>query len=399
MNLKSRLFHPRPVVASACLVVAIATTGCKSSQSSAEAAPPAKAPAAQVGVYVVSPQALPVTTELPGRTSAFEIAEVRPQVGGIVKKRLFTEGADVKAGTQLYQIDPATYQAAYDSAKAALARAEANLLTSGPKVQRYKELLAVEGVSRQDYDDAVAANTQAKADVDAARAALETARINLDYTKVYAPISGRIGRSSVTPGALVTAAQTNTMAVVQQLDPIYVDITQSSEQLLKLKRAFDSGSLTRAGGNARVKLKLADGSTYALDGKLQFADATVDTGTGNVTLRALFPNPKHDLLPGMFVRAVVENGVAEQAITVPQQGVTRNQKGEATALVLNGKGIVEQRVLNTVRTLGDKWIVDAGLASGDKVIVEGLQKVKPGMQAVVATNRAPVAVAAAVATR
>ena len=374
------------------LMAGLALTGCGKS------APPAGMPAGampppQVSVYMVKPQTLPMTTELPGRTAAFEIAEVRPQVGGIVQKRLFVEGADVKAGTRLYEIDASTYQAAYRSAKASLARAEANLLTSGPKVKRYKELLQVEGVSRQDYDDAVAAEAQARADVEAARAALETARINLDYTRVTAPISGRASRSTVTPGALVTAGQAAAMTVVQQLDPIYVDITQSSEEMLRLKRAIESGGLKRGEGQAKVRLKLADGSTYSHEGKLQFADVSVDTGTGNVALRALFPNPKHDLLPGMFVRAAVETGVADQAITVPQQGVTRNQKGEATALVLNAKGIVEQRVLTTSRTLGDQWIVTSGLASGDRVIVEGLQKVKPGTPAVVAAERPAIAAA------
>lgn len=359
--------------------------------------PPGAMPPPQVSVYVVKPQALPMTTELPGRTAAFEIAEVRPQVGGIVQKRLFAEGADVKAGTPLYQIDASTYQAAYKSAKASLARAEANLLTSGPKVKRYKELLQVEGVSRQDYDDAVAAEAQARADVEAARAALETARINLDYTTVTAPISGRASRSAVTPGALVTAGQATAMTVVQQLDPIYVDITQSSEEMLRLKRAIESGGIKRGEGQAKVRLTLADGSTYAQEGKLQFADVSVDTGTGNVALRALFPNPKHDLLPGMFVRAAVDTGVADEAITVPQQGVTRNQKGEATALVLNAKGIVEQRVLTTSRALGDQWIVTSGLASGDRVIVEGLQKVKPGAPAVVAADRPAVAASPAAA--
>ncbi|WP_338765245.1 efflux RND transporter periplasmic adaptor subunit [Massilia sp. METH4] len=364
------------------------TAGCDSNKQQA-GAPAGKMPPPQVAVYTIQPQALPVVTELPGRTSAYQIAEVRPQVAGIVQKRLFTEGADVKAGTQLYQIDPATYQAAFNSAKAALARAEANLLTAGPKVKRYKELVEIEGVSRQDYDDAVAAEAQARADVESAKAQLQTARINLDYTKVHAPISGRISRSNVTPGALVTAGQETALTTVQQLDPIYVDVTQSSEELLRLKKSLESGGVKKAEG--KVTLKLADGTTYAQEGKLQFADAAVDPGTGNVTLRALFPNPKHDLLPGMFVRAIVENGVNEQAIAVPQQGVTRNQKGEATTLVLNQQGIVEQRVIATTGTLGDKWLVKSGLNAGDRVIVEGIQKVKPGAPATVAQNAAPAA--------
>ncbi|MBB3224420.1 efflux RND transporter periplasmic adaptor subunit [Pseudoduganella umbonata] len=371
------------------------TAGCDSDKQQQAGAPGGKMPPPQVAVYTVKQEALPVVTELPGRTSAFQIAEVRPQVAGIVQKRLFTEGADVKAGTQLYQIDPATYQATFSAAKAALARAEANLLTAGPKVKRYKELVEIEGVSRQDYDDAVAAEAQARADVESARAQLQTARINVGYTKVQAPISGRIGRSNVTAGALVTAGQETALTTVQQLDPIYVDVTQSSEDLLRLKKSLEGGGVKKAEG--KVTLRLADGSTYAQAGKLQFADVAVDPGTGNVTLRALFPNPKHDLLPGMFVRAVVENGVNEQAIAVPQQGVTRNQKGEATALVLNQQGIVEQRVIATTGTLGDRWLVKSGLAAGDRVIVEGIQKVKPGAPAVVAAPAAPAAASTAAA--
>jgi membrane fusion protein (multidrug efflux system) len=384
----------RPISSAGILVVACAAAlaaGCGSHKeaSGTDTGTAGKVPPPQVLVYTVKPEALPVTAELPGRTSAYQIAEVRPQVAGILQKRLFTEGADVKAGTQLYLIDPATYQAAYKSAQAALRRAEANLLTASPKVKRYKELVAMEGVSRQDYDDAVAAEAQARADVESARAALETASINVQYTKVDAPISGRISRSNVTPGALVTAGQAAPLTVVQQLDPIYVDVTQSGEELLRLRKAMENGGVKKSGG--KVTLKLADGSTYAQAGKLQFADASVDPGTGNVTLRALFPNPKNELLPGMFVRAVVENGIDEQAIAVPQQGVTRNQKGEATTLVLNRQGIVEQRVIKTDGTRGDKWLVSAGLAAGDRVIVEGLQKVKPGAPAVVAPATATVA--------
>lgn len=362
--------------------VAAMVAGCGGKQAGGQAPGGQQAP--EVAVFTVAPQPLAMSTELPGRTAAFQVAEVRPQVGGLIQKRLFTEGADVKAGSQLYQIDAATYQAAFNSARASLAKAKANLAAAAPKVARYKELVAIEGVSRQDYDDAVAAHEQAKAEVEAAQAALDTARINVDYTKVAAPISGRIGRSSVTPGALVTAGQANALTTVQQLDPIYVDVTQSSEELLRLKREMDSGALKKANGQAAVTLLLADGSKYALPGKLQFSDVSVDPGTGNVTLRALFPNPKHDLLPGMFVRAVLETGVSEQAIAVPQMGVSRNPKGEATAMVLNKEGKVEQRVLQTGGTIGDKWLVKSGLVAGDRVIVEGLQKVKPGAPAVVA---------------
>ncbi|WP_028105093.1 efflux RND transporter periplasmic adaptor subunit [Pseudoduganella violaceinigra] len=370
------------------------TAGCESQQ-----APQGKAPAPEVGVHIVQARPLSLNIELPGRTAAFMVAEVRPQVGGLVQKRLFVEGADVKAGSQLYQIDAATYLAAVNSAKAAMLRAEANLLAAAPKAKRYRELLDIEGVSRQEYDDAVAGEAQARAEVASATAALETARINFDYTKVEAPISGRIGRSNVTPGALVTAGQEAALTIVQQLDPIYVDVTQSSEEMLRLKKLVESGALKQAGGQARVVLKLADGSSYGHEGKLQFSGSSVDPGTGNVVLRAIVPNPKHDLMPGMFVRAVIENGVDEKAISVPQQGVTRNQKGEPTALVLNQKGVVEQRVLTTSGTLGDQWLVKSGLAVGDRVIVEGLQKVQPGASAVAAQARPAIALKSVAAAR
>ncbi len=368
----------KSAAAIALVLTAALSAGCNQSPSGA---PKAQAP--EVGVFTIESKALPMTTELPGRTSAYQIAEVRPQVGGVIQKRLFVEGANVQAGTSLYQIDPASYEAAVNSAKATLARARANLLTTQPKVARYKELVEIEGVSRQEYDDAVAAHEQAQADVETAQAALDVANINLKYTKVLAPISGRIGLSSVTPGALVTASQTTALTTVQQLDPIYVDVTQSSNDLLRLKRELDSGNLKKS-GQAKVTLLLADGTTYAEVGKLQFSDVTVDLATGNVTLRAIFPNPKFDLLPGMYVRAVVENGVNEKAIVVPQQGVSRNQKGQATALVLNKDDVVEQRILETSGTLGDKWLVTSGLADGDRVIVEGLQKVRPGAPAIAA---------------
>lgn len=377
-------------------VVLLSASGLLAACSPSTAVAP-HAQVAEVGVFTVTPQALPITTELPGRTAAFQVAEVRPQVSGIVQQRRFVEGADVAAGAALYQIDAASYQAAYNSAKAALAKARANLLTSGPKAARYKELVQIEGVSRQELDDAIAANEQAKAEVESATAAVEAAAINLKYTRVEAPISGRIGRSTATPGALVTAGQAAALTTVQQLDPIYVDVTQTSTEMLRLKRALESGSLKQSGGQAKVSLILADGSKYAQPGKLQFADASVDPGTGNVTLRALFPNPKHDLLPGMFVRAVLENGVDEQAIAVPQQGVSRNPKGEATALVLNKDGKVEQRIIATGGTLGDKWLVTAGLSAGDRVIVEGVQKVKPGASATVAATPAASPAPAAVA--
>ena len=365
--------------------------GCSKKQ---EAPPPQQAP--QVVVFTVNPAALPMVADLSGRTNAYQVADVRPQVGGIIQKRLFVEGADVKAGTPLYQIDSATYQAAYNSAKAALSKAKANLLTAGPKASRYKELVAIEGVSRQEYDDAVAAFEQAKADVESATAALESANINLKYSTVTAPISGRTSRSSVTAGALVTAGQAEALTTVQQLDPMYVDVTQSSTDLLRLKRQRADGSLKKVGeGQAKVDLLLPDGSKYSESGKLQFAGVTVDPTTGNVILRALFPNPKGELLPGMYVRAQLETGVDEKAITVPQVGVTRNQKGQATALILNKENKVEQRVLTTSGTIGNDWLVTSGLAAGDRVIVEGLQKVKPGAPAVAVPAKAAAAPAAA----
>jgi membrane fusion protein (multidrug efflux system) len=333
----------------------------------------------EVGVVTVQPQKVALTTELAGRTSAYLIAEVRPQVGGIIQKRLFTEGADVKAGEVLYQIDPATYQAAYNSAKAALARVEANLIPARLKSERYEELVKINAVSQQDYDDATAALKQAEADVEAGKAALETAGINLAYTKVTAPIAGRIGRSSVTNGALVTASQPAALATIQDLSSIYVDVTQSSADLLRLKREL-AGGLLKSGGaaQAEVRLLLEDGSAYPLTGKLKFSEVTVDQSTGSVTLRAVFPNPKQTLLPGMFVRAIVEEGVSPQAVLVPQRGVTRNPEGDAMVMLVGNEEKVEPRIIKVARTVGDNWLVREGLKAGDRVILEGLQKARPG---------------------
>ncbi|KAB0671432.1 efflux RND transporter periplasmic adaptor subunit [Oryzomonas sagensis] len=352
-------------------------TGCGKKQTADGAAPKAGPP--EVGVVVIQPQRVALTTEVPGRTSPHLIAEVRPQVNGIIQKRVFTEGSDVKAGQVLYQIDPATYQATYASAKAALARAEASLASVRLKAGRYKELVKIKAVSQQDYDDAYAALKQGEADVASAKAAVETARINLAYTKVTAPISGRIGRSSVTDGALVTANQATALATVQQLSSMYVDVTQSSAELLRLKQSLASGILkSNAATQARVKLILEDGSAYPLPGALKFSEVTVDQSTGSVTLRAVFPNPKQALLPGMFVRAILEEGVNENAILVPQRGVTRNQKGEATVMVVGAEEKVEQRVIKVARTVGENWLVSDGLKAGDRVILEGLQKARPG---------------------
>ncbi len=331
----------------------------------------------EVGVATLQAQTVTLTTELSGRTSPYMVAEVRPQIGGIVQKRLFTEGGTVKAGQTLYQINPETYQAAYDSARASLARAEANATSARLKAERYKELIAINGVSRQEYDDADAANKQAQADVAAARAAVDSARINLSYTRIASPISGRIGKSSVTQGALLITNQANALATVQQLDPIYVDVTQSSAELLRLKRALGNGSLQNS-GSAKVRLILEDGSEYEQSGTLQFADVTVDPSTGAQTLRAIFPNPKNELLPGMFVRARLAEGVKQNAILVPQQGVSRTPTGEATAMVVGPDGKVQPRPIKATRTVGDKWLVSEGLKAGEQVIVEGLQKIKPG---------------------
>jgi membrane fusion protein (multidrug efflux system) len=370
----------RPVVltALAAALSAALLAGCNS--SAAPAGPGGMPPAgpAEVGVVTLQARPLTLTSELPGRTVPTVVAEVRPQVGGIVRERLFTEGAEVKAGQLLYRIDPATYQASVDSARAALAKARANVETLRPKAARYKELAEIKAVAQQDTDDALAALRQAEADVASARATLDSAAINLAYTRVTAPVSGRIGKSAVTPGALVTAGQAAALATVQQLDPIYVDLTQSSADALRLKRAFEAGQIRQAGRNqAAVTLILEDGSRYGKEGRLQFTDITVNEGTGTVALRAVFPNPKGDLLPGMYVRAVLDEGVADKAVLVPQRGVSRNVKGEATALVVGAGNKVEQRVLAVGRPVGDSWLVNAGLAAGEKVIVEGSQKARP----------------------
>ncbi len=351
-------------------------TGCKRSQPSGKA-PQENLP--EVAVVVVQATPTTITAELPGRTAPYLVADVRPQVSGIIQRRLFDEGGEVKADDVLYQIDPATYQAAYSSAKAALARAEASLRPLQNKAERYKELIAINAVSRQDYDDILAMCEQAQADIESAKAAVETARINLAYTRITAPAAGRIGRSSVTVGALVTANQATPLATIQQLDPIYVDVTQSSASLLRLKQRLSSGQIKGDQANqAKVRLLLEDGTAYPLEGTLQFRDVSVDATTGSVILRAIFPNPNELLLPGMFVRAVVKEGDNEQAILIPQQAVARDAKGNPTALIVDASGKVEQRKLGLDRAIGSQWLVSAGLTPGDRVIVEGMQKVRPG---------------------
>lgn len=358
------------------LLAALTLAGC--GQTSV-AAPAAKAAPPEVGVVTVQTQAVPITTELSGRVLPHLIAEVRPQVGGILQQRLFTEGALVKAGDVLYQIDPATYQAAYASAKAALAKAEANLEPARLKESRYAELVKIDAVSKQDYDDAAAAFKQAEADIEVAKAALETARINLQYTTVKAPITGRIGRSLVTTGALVTASQASPLAIIQQLDPVYVDVTQSSADLLRLKRDLASGSLKEAAADqAKVRLVLEDGTAYDQRGTFKFSDVTVNQGTGSVTLRTLFPNPDEVLLPGLYVRAIIDEGTVEKALLVPQRGVTRNPAGDAMVMLVGADEKVEARVIQVARTVGDDWLVSGGLQPGDRVILDGLQRARPG---------------------
>lgn len=356
----------------------------------AQGGPPAPGPA-PVGVITLQAQRVALNTELAGRTVATQVAEVRPQVTGLVKTRSFAEGSDVKAGQLLYQIDPASYQAALDSAKAALAKAEANAATAQLKAGRYDQLAAVDAVSQQLRDDARAALQQAQADVAAAKAAVRTAQIDLDRTRVTAPVAGRIGRSAVTPGALVTANQATALATVQQLAPIYVDVTQTSAELLRLQRQLADGTLQRdAAGQARVTLVLEDGSTYPLDGKLQFSELQVDPASGTVTLRAQFPNPKRQLLPGMYVRAQVQTGTQAQALLVPQGAVSRDARGNATAMVAKD-GKAEARVLQTAGVVQGQWLVTGGLAAGEQLIVDGLQRLRPGapVQGVPAAASAP----------
>ncbi|HAV2275049.1 TPA: efflux RND transporter periplasmic adaptor subunit [Serratia marcescens] len=329
----------------------------------------------EVGVVTLRGQSVTLNSELTGRVNATMTSDVRPQVDGIIKQRLFTEGAEVKAGQVLYQIDPASYQASYDQAAAQLKNAQATVQSTRLKSQRYAALVKENGVSKQDADDAKAAYLQAVASVAQYQAALETARINLAYTQVRAPIAGRIGISSVTPGALVTAGQSDALTTIRALDPIYVDLTQSSAQLLKLRRqqaALQRGAVTP------VAIKLEDGTSYAHPGKLELTEVAVDEATGSVTLRAVFPNPEHELLPGMYIHATVDNGVDPKAILAPQQGITRNAKGEATALVVDEQNKVAQRTVSAERVVGSNWLIGSGLNEGDRLIVEGTSKVTIG---------------------
>lgn len=353
----------------------LALTGCddKQDQQGGQQMP-------EVGVVTLKTEPLQITTELPGRTVAYRIAEVRPQVSGIILKRNFVEGSDIEAGVSLYQIDPATYQATYDSAKGDLAKAQAAANIAELTVKRYQKLLGTQYISKQEYDQALADAQQATAAVVAAKAAVETARINLAYTKVTSPISGRIGKSSVTEGALVQNGQASALATVQQLDPIYVDVTQSSNDFLRLKQELANGSLKQENGKAKVDLVTSDGIKFPQSGTLEFSDVTVDQSTGSITLRAIFPNPDHTLLPGMFVRARLQEGTKPTALLVPQQGVTRTPRGDATVLVVGADNKVETRQIVASQAIGDKWLVTDGLKAGDRVVVSGLQKVRPGAQ-------------------
>ena len=335
--------------------------------------------APQVTVVTLRLQSVELTRELPGQTNAHLVADVRPQVSGIVEQRLFSEGALVKAGQPLYELDDRLYRAQYNSAKAALQRAQATMVAAQLAAKRSAELVKIDAVSAQDNDNAVAALAQSQADVASAQAALDSTATSLAYAHISAPISGRIGKSTVTPGALVTADQTAPMATIQQLDPIYVDVSQSSREWLQLRQEIVDGRVKAMGNEAPVEILLINGSRYEHDGKLQFAEVTVDPTTGNYQLRALVPNPDGLLLPGMYVRAVLGEGVLAQGLLAPQQSIIRDPKGNATALVVNHDGKVEPREVKVSRTVGNQWLIDDGLVAGDRVIVEGLQKVQPGM--------------------
>ena len=337
-------------------------------------------PPPEVAVAPVEVQTVTLTVDLAGRTVPYRVADVRPQVSGIILQRLFTEGGDVKEGEVLYRIDPAPFKAALENAQAALARSEASLPTVKLREERLRALVKEKAVSQQDYDDASAALRQTEADIKYWRAMVEQAKINLGYTEVKAPISGRIGRSNVTEGALVAALQPLALTTIQQLDPIYVDVPQSTTEVLKLRRALQEKKIIHGGESLKkVRLILEDGTTYPWTGTLKFQDVTVDQSTGSVVLRILFPNPQRILLPGMFVRAVVETGIQPQAILCPQQAVMRDAKGGAYTYVVNEKNTVEMRPLVVDQVIGDKWLVSSGLTPGEKVIMEGIQRVRPGM--------------------
>ena len=356
-------------------LIAFGMAGCGPGKQAA--APPAFGPP-EVSFITVKTEKVVLTSELPGRTTAYLVAEVRPQVGGIIQKRLFEEGANVKAGDLLYQIDPAQFQAAYERARAELTRAEAKIISIRFKYERSKALIQSKVISQQDFDNAESDLHMAEADIQASKAAEETAEINLDYTKVTAPISGRIGKSHVTVGALVTANHLIPLATIQQMNPIYVDATQSSADFLRLKRNITEGLIKNDEKGTKVKLLFEDGSPYPPDGEMKFRDITVDQSTGSFILRIVFPNPDNALLPGMYVRAMVEEGIVDDAVLVPHQSVSRNMRGDPFAMIVDASDKVEMRMLAIDRSIGEKWLVKEGLKSGDRVIMEGFQKIRPG---------------------
>ncbi len=376
----TRLLATRTAMIVAGIAATMLLVGCNEQKNAQSGMPAVKI---EVSAMALHPQSVAITAELPGRTSAYLVAEVRPQVGGIIRSRNFKEGSEVKASDVLYEIDPASYQASYDSAVASLQKAEGALPSAQSKVDRYKSLTAQDAVSKQNLDDAVSTLAQANADVASAKAALETARINLDYTKMRAPIAGRVDASAVTVGALVTADQTTALTTIRQLDPINVDVTQSSTNLLEFRRAIAEGRLKTSGDNVSVHLTLEDGSQYKEAGKLEFAEAAVAETVGTITVRAVFPNPDRILLPGMYVRATIQEGIAENSFLVPQRAVFRNTKGEPTAMFVAADGKVQQRVLKVQRSIGNSWLVNEGMTDGDRVIVEGSQRVRDGQEVTV----------------
>jgi membrane fusion protein (multidrug efflux system) len=380
-----------------CVAVVVAAAALVAGCNSQSGPPPGARPPPQVSVVTLKPQAITLTRDLPGRVSAFLVAEVRPQVSGIIKRRLFTEGGTVKAGQPLYELDDAIYRAQYNSARATLQKAQATQEGARLTANRAAEMVKIDAVSAQDNDNAVAALAQAQADVAAGQAALDSSAVNLAYAHIVSPITGRIGKSSITQGALVTAEQSAALATVQQLDPIYIDVNQSSSEWLQLKQDIDAGRVQAGASGAPTKVVLENGTPYPTEGTLQFSDVTVDPSTGNFLLRVVVANPNQLLMPGMYVRAIVGEGVRPQGLLVPQRGITRDAKGGATALVVGADGKVTVHDVKVSRTIGDQWVVEDGLASGDRVVVEGLQKVQPGMP-VTASEAAPAAAGAPAAT-
>ncbi|MDY6830510.1 MAG: efflux RND transporter periplasmic adaptor subunit [Thermodesulfobacteriota bacterium] len=370
---KNKIVPPVLIVA-VVLTGLVLVSGCRGNNQ------PPQRPAPEVGFITIKEQPVDLTTELPGRAAPFLMADIRPQVNGIIQKRLFEEGTTVSAGQVLYQIDPAQFEAVYAAARASLERSQSSLPSVGARAERYRELLAAKAVSQQDYDDADAALSQVKADIEYWKSEVEKARINLNYTRVTAPISGRIGRSSVTAGAIVTAYQPVPLSTIVQLNPIYVDVTQSSSELLRLSRNLETGKITNGTDEAKkVHILLEDGTPYPHEGTLQFRDVTVDPSTGSYVLRIKVPNPEQVLMPGMFVRAVVMEGTAPRAILAPQQGVARNTKGEPVAMVVNSDNVIEQRILTVERAIGNQWLVLSGLSAGDRLVVEGQLNIRPDM--------------------